>query len=589
MVEIKKDRGWVGLHSISRVLYEDTYFLPNETYVEWLARITALYSNDSAHKHRMQTYINNYWFHPSTPISTSKGLPISCFTGIVPDSKVGIFQSYDESNWLGSYGGGLGWDWSQVREIGHEVGTDGGTSSGVIPFLGISDRSTLAISQGGSRRASQAVYLHVSHPEILEFVELRKPVGDQNRRCPNLHHGITITDAFMEAVINDLPWDLISPKSNKVVNTISAKELWHKILDVRITLKGEPYLLFIDTVNDMAPIEYKKENIKVNTSNLCTEITLRTDELHSGVCCLGSINLEYWDEYCDPELKIFTQFIQDCTDFLDNVLQVFIDKTENLPGFERARAGAIDERSIGLGVMGDHSYLQKKHIPIESAVAKSLNIKIHKLISEVANAHNISDKTSICPMAQRNGSTKRNIHITAIAPTMSISNLCNVTSSGIEPWLTNSFVIDLKQGSFTIQNKYLDLFIKDYASKNKLNDLWVQEQWALIKKDKGSVLNLTWMNDYDKQVFKTAYEIDQRWLIERASDRQVYIDQAQSLNLFIPGNSHVNYIADLHVLAWKKRVKSLYYLRSTAVNRASAETNTRQSINVSDAECLACQ
>lgn len=921
MVAQIQNRGWNGLHSISKVLYEDTYFLPKETYSEWLDRITGLYSSNDAHRIRMKSYIHNYWFHPSTPVSTSKGLPISCFTGTVPDSKVGIFKSYDESNWLGSFGGGLGWDWSQVREIGHAVGTDGGTSSGVIPFLGISDRSTLAISQGGSRRASQAVYLHVSHPEIIEFVELRTPVGDQNRRCPNLHHGIVITDSFMEAVINDLPWDLISPKSKTVVNTISARELWHKILDVRITLKGEPYLLFIDTVNEMAPEEYKAENIKVNTSNLCvtgdtkvltkefgyipidevygqtlecwngnewsktklvqtsegqsvlkvkldnyieveatpyhkwyvmdgyskivekrtnellegdklvkfdlepvphgdkilplayvngfhsgdgtvykdtnkprislhdgkqvllprfsgyyntsytkegrilnlmykkdvledkyyvpnnsvniqdrlnwlagyldadgtltnnsigsesiqvvstelkflkdvllllqeigihstiskskeagytnlptndgtgtskdywckaqyrlliagselnklldlgfeasrvqptrreyqrqarqfvkvmsvtdegkvvptycgiepkehklmfngvltgncTEITLRTDEKHSGVCCLGSINLEYWDEYCDPELKIFTQFIQDCTDFLDNVLQVFIDKTENLPGFERARAGALDERSIGLGVMGDHSLLQKRHIPIESAVAKSLNIKIHKLIHDVANAHNISDKTAICPMAQRTGSTKRNIHITAIAPTMSISNLCNVTSSGIEPWLTNSFVIDLKQGSFTIQNKYLDMFIKDYATKNNLNDLWVQEQWAIIKKDKGSVLSLSWMSDYDKSVFKTAYEIDQAWLIERASDRQVYVDQAQSLNLFIPGNSHVNYIADLHILAWKKKVKSLYYLRSTAINRASADTNTRQEINVSDAECLACQ
>lgn len=589
MVAQIQNRGWNGLHSISKVLYEDTYFLPKESYSEWLDRITGLYSSNDAHRIRMKSYIHNYWFHPSTPVSTSKGLPISCFTGTVPDSKVGIFKSYDESNWLGSFGGGLGWDWSQVREIGHEVGTDGGTSSGVIPFLGISDRSTLAISQGGSRRASQAVYLHVSHPEIIEFVELRTPVGDQNRRCPNLHHGIVITDSFMEAVINDLPWDLISPKSGKVVNTISAKELWHKILDIRITLKGEPYLLFIDTVNNMAPFEYKNENVQVTTSNLCTEITLRTDDKYSGVCCLGSINLEYWDEYCDPELKIFTQFIQDCTDFLDNVLQVFIDKTENLPGFERARAGAIDERSIGLGVMGDHSYLQKNHIPIESAMAKSLNIKIHKLISEVADKHNRSSETSICPMAQRNGTTKRNIHITAIAPTMSISNLCNVTSSGIEPWLTNNFVIDLKQGSFIIQNKYLDRYIKEYASHKGLSDLWVQEQWSLIKKDNGSVLNLEWMDDYSKQVFKTAFEIDQSWLIERAGDRQKHVDQAQSLNLFVPGNSHVNYIADLHILAWKKKTKSLYYLRSTAVNRASANTNTRQEINVSDAECLACQ
>ena len=581
------ERGWLGLPSVSKYLYEDTYFLPGEVYEAWLVRTTNLYSNDSAHAERMSTYISNYWFHPSTPISTSKGLPISCFTGMVPDSKEGIFQSYDESNWLGSHGGGLGWEWSQVREVGHAVGSDGGTSSGVIPFLGISDRSTLAISQGGSRRASQAVYLNVSHPEIEEFIELRKPVGDQNRRCPNLHHGVNITDAFMEAVINDQPWNLISPKSGEIIKTVSAKYLFNKILDVRTTLKGEPYLNFIDTVNLLSPFEYKHQHISVITSNLCTEITLRTDETHSGVCCLGSINLEYWDEYSAPD--IFDQFIADCSDFLDNVLQVFIDKTKDLPGFQRARNGAIDERSIGLGVMGDHSLLQSKLIPIESPMAKALNIKIHKAIAESAHKHNISSKTSICPMAQRSGTTKRNIHVTAIAPTMSISNLCNMTSSGIEPWLTNHFVVDLKQGSFTVTNKYLKQYIINYATEHDLTETWVYAQWKDISKHQGSVQQLPWMDPYTKSVFKTAYEIDQSWLIERASDRQQYVDQAQSLNLFIPGNSHVNYIADLHILAWKKKVKSLYYLRSTAVNRASAEIKTREAINISDAECLSCQ
>lgn len=581
------ERGWLGLPSVSKYLYEDTYFLPGEVYEAWLVRITDLYSNDSAHAERMSTYISNYWFHPSTPISTSKGLPISCFTGMVPDSKEGIFLSYDESNWLGSHGGGLGWDWSQVREVGHAVGSDGGTSSGVIPFLGISDRSTLAISQGGSRRASQAVYLDVSHPEIEEFIDLRKPVGDQNRRCPNLHHGVNITDAFMEAVINDQPWNLISPKSGEIIKTVSAKYLFNKILDVRTTLKGEPYLNFIDTVNLLSPFEYKHQDISVITSNLCTEITLRTDETHSGVCCLGSINLEYWDEYSAP--AIFDQFIADCTDFLDNVLQVFIDKTKDLPGFQRARNGAIDERSIGLGVMGDHSLLQSKLIPIESPMAKALNIKIHKAIAESAHKHNNSSKTSICPMAQRSGTTKRNIHVTAIAPTMSISNLCNMTSSGIEPWLTNHFVVDLKQGSFTVTNKYLKQYIINYATEHDLTETWVYAQWKDISKHQGSVQQLPWMDPYIKSVFKTAYEIDQSWLIERASDRQQYVDQAQSINLFIPGNSHVNYIADLHILAWKKKVKSLYYLRSTAVNRASAEIKTREAINISDAECLSCQ
>lgn len=594
-------RGWANLPQFSKALYKDTYFLPGEDYTAWVDRVARAYQNDEAHGDRISTYIHNYWFHPSTPISsnagTDRGLPISCFTKSVADTKPSIFSNYVEAFNLGAYGGGIGTVWSEVREVNHPVGPHGGTSSGIIPFMGISDRSTLAISQGGLRRASEAAYLSISHPEIEEFIELRKPTGDQNRRAPNLHHGVSIPDSFMHALINDMDWQLISPKDGRVVKTVKAKHLWEKLLEVRTTLKGEPYLLFIDTVNDMAPAEYKAEGIEITTSNLCTEITLRTDEKHSGVCCLASLNLEYWDEY----QHCFDQFIADCSDFLDNVLQDFINKTENLPGFERARAGAIDERSLGLGVMGFHSLLQSKLIPWESAIAKGLNMKIFKQIKDSADKHNISVDTA-CPMAYRanelstlGNDKKRNIHITAIAPTMSISSLCNVTSSGIEPWVTNAFTKKVKQGSFAIKNKYLDEYLKQEAVNEacmttcKRGTEWYNEQWASIKKNNGSVQHLEWMDDYTKSVFKTAFEIDQRWIIELAGDRQPFIDQAQSINLFIPGGSDVQYISDLHILAWKRKVKSLYYLRSTAVNRASTASNERKTISIEPDECLACQ
>jgi len=588
-------RGWEGLPSFSKALYNDTYVIPGENYQQWVERITNAYSNDPTHALRMEQYLKNYWFHTSTPPSsnagTDRGLPISCFTKKVYDNKASIFQNYNEAMNLGAYGGGIGTDWSPVREINHPVGKHGGESSGVIPFLGISDRSTLAISQGGLRRASEAAYLDISHPEIEEFIDLRKPTGDQNRRAPNLHHGVTIPDKFMEAVIHDANWDLISPKSGAIVKTVSARKLWTQLLEVRATLKGEPYLLFIDTVNDLSPNEYKKEGIKVSTSNLCTEIMLRTDDKYSGVCCLGSINLEYWEEY-QPH---FDQFIADCSDFLDNFLQDFIVRTEGLPGFERARAGAIDERSIGLGVMGFHSLLQSKMIPFDSPMARGLNLKVFSAIKESADKHNIfvGAAGQSCPMAIRQTVAKRNIHVTAVAPTMSISSLCNVTSSGIEPWVTNAFTKKVKQGSFPIVNKYLDEIIKDETEAWQYPDVVYADIWASIKKNNGSVQHLDWMSQEIRDVFKTAFEIDQKYVVEMAGDRSPLIDQGQSVNLFIPGESHVQYISDIHILAWKRKVKSLYYLRSTAVNRASTESTERKLIeqegpDLMEDSCIGC-
>lgn len=599
-------RGWDTLPAFSQALYKDTYFLPNEDYEGWLDRVARAYQNDYDHGTRMKDYIRSLWFNPSTPISsnagTDRGLPISCFTKSVEDSKPSIFQNYQEAFNLGAYGGGIGTDWSAIRSVNEPVGTHGGKSSGLIPFLGVSDRSTLAISQGGLRRASEAAYLHISHPEIEEFIDLRKETGDHNRRAPNLHHGISIPDSFMHAVISDSSWDLISPKTGTVVKSVSARKLWTQILEARMQT-GEPYLLFIDTVNELAPEEYKHEGITVTTSNLCTEITLRTDADHSGVCCLGSINLEYWDEY----QHCFDQFIADCCDYLDNVLQDFINRTEGLEGFERARAGAIDERSIGLGVMGFHSLLQSKLIPWESPMAKGLNLRVFNQIKDSADRHNtnvcdLDTDNTTCPMGKRVKSHttshplvghKRNIHVTAIAPTMSISSLCGVTSSGIEPWVTNAFTKKVKQGSFPIVNKYLLQYITSFCSNQGLPLNWIYTQLASIKEHHGSVQHLDWMSQEIKDVFKTAFEIDQRWLLELAGDRSALIDQGQSLNLFIPAGSSVQYISDLHILAWKKKIKSLYYVRSTAGASASTVSSERKQINTKEVDmmsdtCLGC-
>ena len=586
------NRSWDTLPAFSQAVYKETYFLPGESYDQWLDRVSTAYQNDPEHGLRMKSYIQNLWFHPSTPPSsnggTDRGLPISCFTKTVFDDKPSIFQNYQEAMNLGAYGGGIGTDWSSVRSINEPVGQHGGKSSGVIPFLGISDRSTLAISQGGSRRASEAVYMHISHPEIEEFIDLRKETGDSNRRCPNLHHGVVISDGFIQDVLHGYETPLISPKTNQIVKHVSARKIWTQILEARITT-GEPYIMFEDTVNDLAPDEYKQENIHVTTSNLCTEITLRTDAQHSGVCCLGSINLEYWDEY----QHCFDQFIADCSDYLDNILQSFIDLTTDLPGFERARAGAVDERSIGLGVMGFHSLLQSKLIPWESPMAKGLNLKIFQQIKDSADLHNERFPLHGCPMSVRTGTAKRNTHVTAIAPTMSISSLCGVTSSGIEPWVTNAFTKKVKQGSFAIKNKYLDNVIKDYQSTLGFDTSyewanWYESQWNSIKKHGGSVHHLDWMPQDIKDVFKTAFELDQRYLLELAGDRSPLIDQGQSLNLFIPAGSSVQHISDLHILAWKKKIKSLYYIRSSAGVSASTTSGDRKQIIQPD-ECLSCQ
>lgn len=588
-------RGWEGLPQISKYMYEDTYFLPKETYDWWVDRVSKAYANDAGHAQRINTYLKNYWFHPSTPISanagTDIGLPISCYVGEVEDSKVGIFNAWAESAWLGAFAGGIGRTWSSVREMGAQVGKHGGKSSGIIPFLKVDEALCNSVSQGNLRRMSQADTLSVSHPEIEEFIQLRKPTGDQKRKALDLHHGISIPDAFMDAVVVGAKWDLVSPHSGKTVKSINARELWTKILETRATT-GEPYLFFHDNANRNAPAEYLGKNYKIKLSNLCQEIMLNTSATKTNVCCLASINLEYWDEY---EHHI-NQFVADCTDFLDNVLQSFIDATENMPGFENARNAAIEERALGLGVMGFHSYIQSKNIAFESPMAKSTNIKIFKAIRAAADTHQTSLPVEArCPLSMELNTHRRNIVTLAIAPTMSISNLCNLASSGIEPWISNAFSKKLKQGTFALRNRYLDKVISDYVNEVSSGgqnyyavEGMIEDIWESIKRNEGSVQHLEWMDDYTKSVFKTAFEIRQDALLDLAADRAPFIDQGQSLNIFIPGNSNVQYVSDLHMLAWKRGLKSLYYLRSTNPNRASTASKDRQTIDVDALTVDAC-
>ena len=589
MLTLNPNRGWAGLPQISKYMYIDTYFLPNEDYDGWVERMASAYCSTPSHKQLITIMLKNYWFHPSTPISgnggTTKGLPISCYVGDVEDSKSGIFGAWSESGWLGAMAGGIGRSWSAVRELGADVGSHGGRSSGIIPFMCVDDALSRSVSQGNLRRMSQANYLDISHPEIEEFIDIRKPTGDQNRRAQSLHHGISIPDAFMQAVIHDHDWQLISPKSKQVIKTVPAKKLWTQILELR-SQTGEPYLFFYDNVNNAAPAEYKTLGLDIHLSNLCTEIMLNTSPTKTNVCCLASLNLEYWDEYKDH----LDDIVAAATDFLDNVIQDFIDNTVGKPGFEHARNAAIDERALGLGVMGFHSYLQSRHVPFESSIATGLNKTIFSRIRTSADKHQdyLASQPGFqpCPMSQRAGTKRRNIVTLAVAPTMSISNLCNFASSGIEPWLSNAFTKKLKQGSFAVTNKFLAKHIDNYAAQWGKDSEWIETQWQSIKKAEGSVQHIEWMDQYTKDVFKTAFELDQRWIIDHASTRNPYIDQGQSINLFIYGNSHVQDISDLHIYAWSRGIKSLYYLRSTNPNRASTASAERKSITYD--ECLSC-
>jgi ribonucleoside-diphosphate reductase alpha chain len=572
----------------------DRYLLPGESYQDLFVRVASAYADDQGHAQRLYDYISKLWFMPATPVlsngGTGRGLPISCYLNSVDDSLEGIVNTWNENVWLAARGGGIGTYWGSVRGIGEPVGLNGKTS-GIIPFVRVMDSLTLAISQGSLRRGSAAVYLDVSHPEIEEFLEIRKPSGDFNRKALNLHHGVLLTDAFMEAVRAGKEWELLSPKDQSKRATVDARALFQKLVETRLAT-GEPYIIFSDTVNRAMPKHHRDLGLKVSTSNLCSEITLPTGRDHLGndrtaVCCLSSLNLETWDEWNGDK-----RFIEDVMRFLDNVLQEYIDRAPD--EMARARYSASRERSVGLGVMGFHSFLQARSVPFEGAMAKSWNLKMFKHISTAAQEASmmLATERGPCPDAADQGAMERFSCKMAIAPTASISIICGGTSACIEPIPANIYTHKTLSGSFSIKNPYLQKLL---GEKSKDSDA----VWNSILEKGGSVQHLDFLSVEEKDVYKTSFEIDQRWLIELAADRTPYIDQAQSLNLFIPADVEKWDLLMLHFRAWELGIKSLYYLRSKSVQRAGfaggvEADNTidlRQiEVEVKDYdECLACQ
>ena len=573
---------------------KDRYLLPGETYQDLFVRVASAYADDQDHAQRIYDYISKLWFMPATPVlsngGTGRGLPISCYLNSVDDSLEGIVNTWNENVWLASRGGGIGTYWGNVRGIGEPVGLNGKTS-GIIPFVRVMDSLTLAISQGSLRRGSAACYLDISHPEIEEFLEIRKPSGDFNRKALNLHHGVLIPDAFMEAVRTGSEWELKSPKDGSVRAKLDARSLFQKLVETRLAT-GEPYIIYSDHVNKAMPKHHRELGLKVSTSNLCSEITLPTGRDHLGndrtaVCCLSSLNLEKWDEWSTDK-----QFIEDVMRFLDNVLTDYIERAPD--EMARAKYSAMRERSVGLGVMGFHSFLQARSLPFEGAMAKSWNLKIFKHISQKVNEASmlLATERGACPDAEERGVMERFSCKTAIAPTASISIICGGTSACIEPIPANIYTHKTLSGSFSIRNPHLERLLIE-KSKN------ADSVWNSILEQGGSVQHLDFLTPEEKDVFKTSFEIDQRWLIELAADRTPYIDQATSLNLFIPADVEKWDLLMLHFRAWELGVKSLYYLRSKSIQRAGfaggvEADNTidlkQIEVEVKDYdECLACQ
>ena len=559
------------LTDFGRATLKDRYLGNNESYQDLFARVASSYADDNLHAQRIYNYISNLWFMPATPVlsngGTKRGLPISCFLNEASDSLNGILDLWSENVWLAAKGGGIGSYWGNLRSIGEKIGKVGKTS-GIIPFIKVMDSLTMAISQGSLRRGSAACYLPIEHPEIEEFIEMRRPTGgDPNRKALNLHHGVLVSDAFMRAVETDEQWALKSPADGTVQQTISARNLWIRLLTARIET-GEPYIIYIDTVNRQIPQHHKLANLTVKTSNLCSEITLPTGIDKNGrdrtaVCCLSSLNLEKYDEWKDDNVMI-----NDVMRFLDNVLTDFIERAPEQ--FDDAKYSAEKERSVGLGVMGFHSYLQQHSIPLESVMSKVWNKKIFKHIQEHVDqaSKDLADERGACPDAADYGFNERFSNKTAIAPTASISIICGGASPGVEPVAANSYTHKTLSGSFNVRNRYLVELLEKHGKNN-------DDVWSGITTNQGSVSHLDFLTDLEKDVFKTAFELDQKWIIELSGDRTPFISQAQSINLFVPADIHKRELHKIHFDAWKKGLKSLYYCRSKSIQRAENVNDTK--------------
>ncbi len=583
------------LTDFGKTTLSDRYLGQNESYQDLFARVASIYADDNLHAQRIYNYISNLWFMPATPVlsngGTERGLPISCFLNEAGDSLDGILDLWNENVWLAAKGGGIGSYWGNLRSIGEKIGRVGKTS-GIIPFIKVMDSLTMAISQGSLRRGSAACYLPIDHPEIEEFIEMRRPTGgDPNRKTLNLHHGVLVSDAFMRAVETNSEWALKSPKDGIVQSTVPARNLWIRLLTARVET-GEPYIIFVDTVNRLVPQHHKLAGLSVKTSNLCSEITLPTGIDKDGndrtaVCCLSSLNLETYEEWKDQP-----NFIEDVMRFLDNVLTDFINKAPD--SFKNAKYSAMRERSVGLGVMGFHSFLQKNSIPLESVMSKIWNKKIFKHIQTHVDqaSKKLADERGPCPDAEEYGFMERFSNKTAIAPTASISIICGGASPGVEPVAANSYTHKTLSGSYNVRNRYLQKILEKHGKDNN-------ETWSTITTNQGSVSHLDFLTDHEKDVFKTAFELDQKWIVELGSERTPYISQAQSINIFLPANVHKKELHQIHFQAWKKGLKSLYYCRSKSIQRAEnvnngLSTNTKTKIKELEddqdyEECLSCQ
>ena len=581
----------LGLIRLKESYMKDDEVSPQERF----AFVSNTFGSNPEHAQRLYEYSSKHWLSYSTPIlsfgRSKRGLPISCFLNYIEDTAEGLVDNLSETNWLSMLGGGVG--------IGFGIRSADDKSTGVMPHLKMYDASSLAYRQGRTRRGSYAAYLDISHPDIINFLEMRKPTGDQNMRTLNMHHGVNIPDAFMEIIERcmldpnaDDSWQLIDPASSEVRETVSAKELWQKLLELRMQT-GEPYIHFIDESNRKLPQHLKDLGLKVHQSNLCSEIILPTNEKRTAVCCLSSLNLEYYDEWKDDPL-----FLADVAEMLDNVLQYFIDRAPS--AIKRAKYSAMRERSIGIGALGWHAYLQKNNLPWESSLAVGRNKNIFKTIRDKLDAANKKLGLERGEAPDAVGTGNRFSHLMAIAPNASSSILMGNTSPSIEPYRANAYRQDTLSGSHLNKNRWLDKVIENHLADESgaVSTEDYNEIWSSIIANDGSVQHLTWMDDWTKDVFKTSMEIDQRWLIQHASDRQEFIDQAQSVNLFFRPDSHIKYIHAVHFQAWKQKLKTLYYCRSDKIAKADKvskriEREIIKEINLHDLtegnECLACE
>ena len=577
----------LGLQRLKESYMTDEETTPQQRF----AFVSKAFGSNPEHAQRLYEYSSKHWLSYSTPIlsygRSKRGMPISCFLNYINDTAEGLVENLSETNWLSMLGGGVG--------IGFGIRASDDKSVGVMPHLKTYDASCLAYRQGRTRRGSYATYLDISHPDVVVFLEMRKPTGDQNWRCLNLHHGINISDRFMELIERcmtdpdaDDGWNLIDPHSGEVRDTVSARGLWQKILELRMET-GEPYLHFIDTSNRNLPEFQKDLGLKIHQSNLCSEIILPTNEERTAVCCLSSVNLENYDAWSKD-----SNFLKDVAEMLDNVLQYFID---NAPDeVKRAKYSAQRERSIGIGALGFHAYLQKKGLPWESAMAKGANLRMFKLIRSRLDEANLELGTERGEAPDAAGTGRRFSHVMAVAPNASSSIIMGNTSPSIEPFRANAYRQDTLSGAYLNKNKHLDVLIKNKIEENPKIDY--DETWSSIIANDGSVQHLNFLSEWEKDIFKTAMEIDQRWVIEHAADRQSFIDQAQSLNLFFRPDVNIKYLHAVHYLAWKQGLKTLYYCRSEKLGKADRvskriEREVIKEIDmqalIDEESCLACE